>query len=418
RRDREGNQKLKHNTTAMKKILYLWMLLLSISIQAQTELTDLEVCDIGNDGYGAIDLTVKIPEILDGEEWSDYTINFYETYSNAQDNQYPIMNPESYYNITPSIFTLYVRKESWEGDVTLYSFDVILLDNPIIGQPNNLINPDGIFDLTDNSDVILNGNTEYILTFHLTLSDAEQGAFAIANPVNYTAVSSPQTIYVRVESLSGCYVVTNFHLITSDNDDIVYIPDIAFKSQLLEASISNGIAQDMNGASIAVDVNGDGEIQTSEALNVYFLFAAEAWGGIESLEGIEAFTNLTYLNCSINNISELDLSNNINLVHLDCSENLLSELNLSNIINLGYLICADNNLTELNLSDNINLHYLGCNFNNLTELDLSNNSNLEILWAIFNPQLSYLNINNGGNLNPEAVDSGSWMEMWSNLPDN
>src|SRR5690606_33349682 len=99
----------------MKKILYLLIIFISLSVQGQIELTPIETCDIDNDGYETIDLSVKIPEILDGEEWSDYTINFYETYNNAQDGENPIMNPESYYTTTPSIFTLYVRKESWES---------------------------------------------------------------------------------------------------------------------------------------------------------------------------------------------------------------------------------------------------------------------------------------------------------------
>jgi formylmethanofuran dehydrogenase subunit D len=379
----------------MKKILYLWMLLLSISIQAQTELTDLEVCDIGNDGYGAIDLTVKIPEILDGEEWSDYTINFYETYSNAQDNQYPIMNPESYYNITPSIFTLYVRKESWEGDVTLYSFQVVFLAVPEIGQPVSLINPNGIFNLTDNSAIISNSNPDYVLSFHLSIGYAEQGTFAIANPLNYVALSLPQTIYVRVENSNGCYVITNFNLLAS-NDAIVYIPDLYFKNKLLQANTTTTIiARDINGNSMVIDANGDGEIQYTEAASVYQLQVVNT--SIQDLTGIEAFVNLTVLHCFSNNLTTLDFSNNVNLTLLRCESNAL---------------------TELNLSNNINLNFLNCNNNNLTELDLSNNSNLETLWAIFNPQLSYLNINNGGNLNPEAVDSGSWMEMWANLPDN
>jgi hypothetical protein len=397
----------------MKKIFYLFIIFISTVVQGQIELTPLEICDIGNDGYEAMDLTVKIPEILEGEEWSDYTINFYETYSNAQDNQNPIMNPENYFNITPSIFTLYARKESWEGDVTLYSFDVILLDNPIIGQPNNLINPDGIFDLTENSPIILNGSSDYSLTFHLTPADAEQGMLAIANAVNYMAVSSPQTIYVRVESPSGCFVITSFHLITGD-DDIVYIPDIAFKTKLLQASISNQTAKDINGNNMVVDVNDDGEIQVSEALNVYYLNVSTS--EVDGMTGIEAFVNITYLNCSNNNIEVLDISNNINIGYLDCSSIFLTELDISNNINLTNLICYFNNLTELNVSNNTNLTELNCQGNSLTELNLSNNPYLEYLWIYGNP-LQYLNVKNGSSLSSD-IDSGSWWEIWNNLPVN
>ena len=397
----------------MKKILYLLIIFISLSVQGQIELTPLEICDIGNDGYEAMDLTVKIPEILEGEEWSDYTINFYETYSNAQDNQNPIMNPENYFNITPSIFTLYARKESWEGDVTLYSFDVILLDNPIIGQPNNLINPDGIFDLTNNSDVILNGNTDYIMTFHLTLSDAEQNVSAIENPTNFIATSYVQAICVRVENANGCFIVITFYLIT-DEDDIVYIPDSSFKAKLLEADPTNDIASNYNGT-IKIDINNDGEIQISEALNVYGLDVS--FSNISDATGIEAFINLKGVSFYNNQLTTINLNSNLNLITLSLSSNNLEDLIIDQLNNIEILYVEDNNLTELDLSHNLNLTSLNCNNNNLTELDLSNNTSLKILWTIYNP-LVHLNIKNGGNLNPSLVNSGSWTEMWANLPNN
>ncbi len=158
------------------------------------------------------------------------------------------------------------------------------------------------------------------------------------------------------------------------NAQTVNIPDTNFKDKLLQASPSNGIAKNVSGVNMIVDVNGDGEIQVSEALDVYQLHLPQS--SIADLTGIEEFVNLTNLNCTSNFLTELDLSNNTNL------------------------------------------NYLSCMWNDLAELDLSNNPNLEILWAIFNPNLMYLNINNGGTLNPMAVDPGSWMEMWANLPSN
>lgn len=137
------------------------------------------------------------------------------------------------------------------------------------------------------------------------------------------------------------------------NAQIVNIPDTNFKNKLLQANPASNIAKDASGNNMVVDINGDGEIQLSEAANVYQLRLYQS--GIQDLSGIEAFANLTLLDCSSNN---------------------------------------------------------------LTELDLSSNPNLVTLWAIFNPELSYLNINNGGYLDPDSVDSGSWMEMWANLPSN
>lgn len=354
----------------MKKIFYLLMILVSITTQAQ--ISNYELCDTNNDGFETFDLFSKIPEALSGLNPELYDVSFHETIDYAENNT----NHLDQYFVNSSVpQTIYVRIENNSDETyTIETFDLILLLLPEIGQPVNLYNPDGIFDLTENSPLILNGSPDYFLTFHVTLTDAETGANAIFNPENYTAISSPQTIYVRVENSNSCLVITNFLLITGENDDIVYIPDMAFKTKLLQATTSNQTAKDINGNNMIVDFNSDGEIQMSEALNVYSLQVYQS--NIEDLTGIEAFAHLTYLSCAVNNLTELDVSNNVNLTYLDC------------------------------------------NNNNLTELDLSNNSNLETLWAIFNPQLSYLNINNGGNLNPAAVDSGSWMEMWANLPDN
>ena len=51
---------------------------------------------------------------------------------------------------------------------------------------------------------------------------------------------------------------------------------------------------------------------------------------ISSLKGIEYFTQVKYLYCLSNDLSELDLSNNKDLVSLYCNYNKLNELNISN----------------------------------------------------------------------------------------
>ncbi len=47
--------------------------------------------------------------------------------------------------------------------------------------------------------------------------------------------------------------------------------DVKFKALLLSSNTTNQIAKDFNGSSIAVDNNGDGEIQLSEAQQVKIL---------------------------------------------------------------------------------------------------------------------------------------------------
>ena len=83
---------------------------------------------------------------------------------------------------------------------------------------------------------------------------------------------------------------------------------------------------------------------------------------METLEGIEFFPNLRELDCSINQLSRLDVSQNTALEKLDCSTNQLASLNLSKNAKLKYLYCSQNELTSLDVSQTA-----------VTELRASNN---------------------------------------------
>ncbi|WP_299277317.1 T9SS type A sorting domain-containing protein [uncultured Psychroserpens sp.] len=146
------------------------------------------------------------------------------------------------------------------------------------------------------------------------------------------------------------------------NAQIVNIPDANFKTALIN---------------LGVDVNTDGEIQESEAQTITTLDVSQS--GISDLTGIEAFTNLEYLNCDLNGITSLDLSQNVNLVEFHCWHNILTDLDLSQNINLIALYCNGNPMTSLNISQNLNLVTLDCSAIDITSLDVSPNINLEYL---------------------------------------
>lgn len=78
--------------------------------------------------------------------------------------------------------------------------------------------PVGAIDLTSQIGDILDGldPTDFLISFHTTQLDAEGGVNAIATPNAYTAVSNPETIFVRVERLTddSCFSVVDFDLIT------------------------------------------------------------------------------------------------------------------------------------------------------------------------------------------------------------
>ena len=139
---------------------------------------------------------------------------------------------------------------------------------------------------------------------------------------------------------------------------IVNIPDAKFKAKLLAASSNSFTAINLSGHYFKIDVNNDGEIQESEALNVSYLDVNSS--NILSLEGIKSFSNLSTLYCYNNQLSTLDISNLEKLKQTDCRNNLLTSINLP-IFNKGFVyLNLSNNLFEtLELSPNITLFY--CN---------------------------------------------------------
>lgn len=174
-----------------------------------------------------------------------------------------------------------------------------------------------------------------------------------------------------------------FFITTIAHSQIVNIPDANFKAKLLSATnIQFGlpVATDVNNNPIVIDVNGDNEIQYSEALLVYRLSVRN--GNISDLTGVEAFTNLTYLNFDFSPITSfnIDISALTNLQTIsayNCPQ--LTSLNTNLLPSLLTLQLFSNALNSLDLSQFPNLENLSVNNNQLTNLDLSNVPNLESL---------------------------------------
>jgi uncharacterized repeat protein (TIGR01451 family) len=135
---------------------------------------------------------------------------------------------------------------------------------------------------------------------------------------------------------------------------IVNIPDANFKTKLI---------------ALGVDTNSDGNIQNSEALAVTTLNVS--YSNISDLTGIEAFVNLTNLECASNQLTSLDVAPLINLTSLNCINNQISTFDVASLTNLTHLSCESNQLTALDVVPLTNLTYLGCSYNQLTALDVA-----------------------------------------------
>ncbi len=202
---------------------------------------------------------------------------------------------------------------------------------------------------------------------------------------------------------------------------LTYVPDDNFEQALIDLGYDNVL---------------DDYVITDNISNITELSVSGR--SVENLEGIQDFTNLNSLHCQNNELTEIDLTNNLQLEYLICYNNELTNLNIvqntalkqvscygnsisnlsvaNNVLleslscsnnsltsldvtlnpNLTYLNCYGNQIADLDVSQNTALTYLSCSQNILTELNLTQNVALTQLWAQSN-QLSSLNIMNGNN---------------------
>jgi len=100
---------------------------------------------------------------------------------------------------------------------------------------------------------------------------------------------------------------------------------------------------------------------------------------ISDMTGIEAFTSITRLNLFNNELTSIDISNNLNIKSLILSLNSITALDVTKNTKLEELYISDNNISYLDLSNNILLTQLYAGENLLTELDVSNNNMLREL---------------------------------------
>ena len=107
-------------------------------------------------------------------------------------------------------------------------------------------------------------------------------------------------------------------------------PDNAFRSFLLSK-----------------DYGADGKLSKEELDNVKELMLPMR--DIQDLKGIEYFTSIEKLDCSMNKLTSLDVSNLSQLARLQCYENNLTTLDLTKNSNLEIAYCDRNKLNSLSV---------------------------------------------------------------------
>ena len=176
-----------------------------------------------------------------GSGGSNFTITYYDSLMNAQNETNPILNPTAF-NLPFGTVTIYVRIVSTADPScsSINPFSLTASPIPVANTPMDMVTCDDlsndgteVFVLSDQNAAILNGQSATV-TYHLTQLDAINGA-APLNVAGYANTASPQTIYARVTDNTSlmCSNTTSFDLevnrraVFTGANDIVVCDDIS-----------------------------------------------------------------------------------------------------------------------------------------------------------------------------------------------
>ena len=201
-----------------------------LTAPSTTQPTDVIICDNDQDGFSIIDLNAKIPEVVPSTTGLD--IDFFTSFedADAKTNEIPDAERNAYNSNTQTIFIRVEDIVSSTGCYAIESFEAIVNTLPVfpvisnfqICEDDNDRTAD--FLLADKDAEILNGQSGKEVFYF------EDAAFTIPIDKNnlYQNISSPQTIYVRVENITDptCFGTSSFTMQVSP--DPVYNPVIDY----------------------------------------------------------------------------------------------------------------------------------------------------------------------------------------------
>ena len=269
--------------------------------------TPLELCDqtdiLGpDDELEIFDLTSRIAEITAGD--LSVSISFFESFADMQANTNAIADPTAYQNIIGGVVqnpqTIWIRAQdvntSCVVDTGVVTLDLIVnpLPTPITPTPLEICDIDndgfGAFTLTDKDIEIIGNEPGVIVSYHETLSDAENNIFPIGSPYQ-NIVANLQVVYVRATyddvppALgTGCWRVVELELIVNPT------PIVPLDLEPIIAC-----DPDMDGFEVfdltqrASDIYGTQDV--SQYVLSYYLSEVDATAGTPAIASPNTFTN-------------------------------------------------------------------------------------------------------------------------------
>ena len=305
------------------------------STQSSGPISDFVLCDdISNDGTETFDLSTKDAEVLASVPTSNYIVSYHYTSAEAQAGINGISNAiQNTINPQP----IHVRIEDIDNGCLAFSvFNLIVNPLPNITDPTPLDvcddqTADGFtaIDLSIKDDEITNGQTNLMVTYHSTATDAASGINPL--PMPYVNTSSNEQVFVSVRNpQTGCISTTQLDITVLDNpiintddhyidacdqdhdgfanfDLTSIIPDVlqgltgvtvTFHETQEDALLgANPIADDTNYANIDIDEQ------------IVYIRVEDNNTGCASVTPIEIHTNLLLTGTNIRDILICDIDN-------------------------------------------------------------------------------------------------------------
>jgi hypothetical protein len=185
------------------------------------------------------------------------------------------------------------------------------------------------------------------------------------------------------------YAVANFSSIDITSDFVITCPGAIVFTTLPDTKFEDKLI------ALGIDKDGkNGKVKTSSI--AYVKTINLQFGEITDLTGIQAFKALEVLDCGINSLTKLDVSQNIKLTDLYCHFNLLTALDISKNTLITILQCNNNLIKSLDASKNTVLVGMNVQSNDLITLNLKNGNNSRATFYTMssNPKLTCIQVDN------------------------
>jgi len=177
-------------------------------------------------GFGTINIYLYGKDLVDATG-QNYTFQFFETESDAENNINFISNPVAYNNLTPGNSTIWIRiQDPASGCFSVYpiSFQLVVPPKLPASLPTivlcdvlgNAQDESTLFDLTVQNPLLLAAQTvqgTYQIRYFTTQALANSNTNWIVDPTQFQNTTNPQTLWVRIEDTSkpgNCARVMSF----------------------------------------------------------------------------------------------------------------------------------------------------------------------------------------------------------------